>query len=572
MSMQGVATSADIPQRVLSGSDFQLLYPAESDRVERKSGASPERLAEAMVAFSNADGGHILIGVTDDGELLPRRLTGAVDRNVHQAARNARNLGPYSAEQLLVDGTPLVLVTVGRCPTGVAQMSDGRVLARRGASNTPLFGADLLALMQRRSHERFEETDSQVPLRRASRAALRQLQDAYGWDPDELPQRLAERGLLRPETSTLTVAGALLLCDPLPRRFSKALVEVRRYTDEDSVDYTLREAFAGPLWRQIMQARDVILHELGTEMLISGLYRREVPRLPEVVVRETLANAVAHRDYELLGSPTIVEVRPTRVIVTSPGRLPAGVTPENLRTAQAARNVDVIQVLRRLGLAEDAGRGINKIVDAMAGALLAEPTFAEAGEAVRVELPIVGATAPQERAWVMALVDRGQLEPAEKVLLVAAARGERLTNSRARELVGGDSRNAGQWLGHLHRLGLLVKAGSRGGTNYVIDPSVAPGGAPILDVDRAKRTLLDQARDGALTNGAVRRLLGLDSVAARRLLQELVEEGALVRVGERRLTTYELTPQGVRALRGRAAQRRPDGQEDRGNRRRRRKA
>ncbi len=50
MSMQGIATSADIPERVLSGSDFQLLYPAESDKVERKSGASPERLAEAMVA------------------------------------------------------------------------------------------------------------------------------------------------------------------------------------------------------------------------------------------------------------------------------------------------------------------------------------------------------------------------------------------------------------------------------------------------------------------------------------------------------------------------------------------
>jgi len=528
-----------------SGSEFDQIFAAESEYVERKTGASPEKLAQAMVAFSNADGGVLLIGVSDDGHRAARRLAGTVDRTIHEAARNARNLGPYAAREIDVDGTPLVAVTVGPTITGVAQMSDGRVLARRGASNSPVFGADLFALLQGRSHERFEQIDSHVPLSASSPAAVQEVVDAYGWSQAEVPERLVERRLLRRDGGTLTVAGALLLCDPLPARFAKAVVEVRRYRDEDSVDYDLRETFAGPVAHQVVAARDFIMREVGSEMLIAGLYRREVPRLPEVVVRETLANAVAHRDYALAGSATVVEIRPGRVLVTSPGGFPPGVTSTNIRSAQAARNVDVITVLRALNLAEDAGRGVDTIVDAMAEALLAEPTFTDVGESVRVELPVVPATTPQERAWVLELAERGQLEPPQRMLLIAAARGERLTNSRARFLVGGDSREAMQWLRHLADLGLLHRSGERGGTNYTLDPQVAPAGARVLDLGRVRDQLIAEAGRRPLTNVVVRQLLHVDQVEARRLLQQLVGEGVLQQEGERRFRRYVLRrPQG----------------------------
>src|SRR5690606_29992138 len=139
--------------------------------------------------------------------------------------------------------------------------------------------------------------------------------------------------------------------------------------------------------------------------------------------REALANAVAHRSYEAQGTAVVVELRPDRVVITSPGGLPEPVTIENMRQAQAARNPTLIDVLRRFRLAEDAGRGIDVIEDEMRAALLDPRRFSEdGGRFVRVELPLRGPITARERVWVQELEASGQLEPGDRLLLVHAAR------------------------------------------------------------------------------------------------------------------------------------------------------
>ena len=105
-------------------------------------------------------------------------------------------------------------------------------------------------------------------------------------------------------------------------------------------------------------------------------------QLPEVVVREALANAIAHRSYEASGTSVRVELRPGAVTIISPGGLPEPVTVSNLREANAARNLDVIRVLRRYGLAEDAGRGVDVMQDTMRSETLEQPEFRDTGHPV----------------------------------------------------------------------------------------------------------------------------------------------------------------------------------------------
>jgi ATP-dependent DNA helicase RecG len=87
--------------------------------------------------------------------------------------------------------------------------------------------------------------------------------------------------------------------------------------------------------------------------------RVDVPLLPREAAREVIVNAVAHRDYAILGSKILVERFTDRVEVTSPGRLPNGMTPESVRRGgnPRARNQSITNFLFSMGKMEQRGRG-----------------------------------------------------------------------------------------------------------------------------------------------------------------------------------------------------------------------
>ena len=155
------------------------------------------------------------------------------------------------------------------------------------------------------------------------------------------------------------------------------------------------------------------MKEIGFDLVVPGLIRHELLRLPEKVVREAIANAVAHRSYEMRGTSVKVEIRPDRVVVTSPGRLPEPVTIENMREQNAARNPAVIAALRRFDLAEDAGRGVDVMEDEMAANLLRPPAFSEpgGGGSVAVTLWLEATVTKEERLGSMNSSSRASCSP-----------------------------------------------------------------------------------------------------------------------------------------------------------------
>ena len=519
---------------------FVTSFPLENDYIERKTGVGAKPLARAITAFSNTDGGVILVGVRDDGEVVGRALTEGVENAIHEAALTIHDPGRYRIRHVEVDGTPVTLVSVAKRSQGFSQTSDGQVLVRRGARSVPLMGAELLTFVTSRALERFDETDSGVSLEDAHPELVDAVFRAYRWRTANVRDRLIDHKLATSNGQTnLTVAGALVLLHEPRERLGKAFVEILRFPDE-GVDYDRRLEFAGPVHEQVEEATRFLMDELGTDLIVTGSRRYELPKIPEVVLREALANAVAHRSYEELGRAVRVELRPDRVAIMSPGGLPEPVTEENIRETQSARNIRVLTALRRFRLAEDAGRGVDVMQDTMAEALLDPPVFEDLGHSVRVTLPIRGPISPQERAWVMEVERRGQIEPPDRIPLVHAARGEALTNARVRELLGVDSRDARQSLRRLRDSGFLEQVGERGGATYILAPSVRAPAAFRLSPTDLHSFVLELAGDGPLTNARVRAETGLDRIEALRVLERLVRERKLVRRGERRGAHYTL--------------------------------
>lgn len=524
--------------------EFSKAFPAESDLVERKKGASQKPLAESIVAFSNADGGVVLLGVDNEGHVVGRELTPGLEDDLHQAISHIRDPGRYSIHGFSVDGTAITALSITKRSEGFAQTSNGRVLVRRGSFDVPLFGGELRDFLNERTLERFEATDTGIPLTDCPEELVLSVAQAFGWTGRaSFPERLQEIGLVKRSATGLnvTVAGALHLLERPQGPLGKAYVEILRFR-EGAETYDRRVQIDGPVRIQVEQATQLIDDEIGTETVVLGVHRHELPRLPRRVLREAIANAVAHRSYELQGTPVRVEIRPDAVIIISPGALPEPVTIENMRDQAAARNASVIQTLRAYKLAEDSGAGVDVMQDLMRQDLLDPPVFADTGTEVRVTLPIRSAVTPSERAWVREVEQRGLIEPVDRILLVHAARGEALTNSRARELIGVDESAARGALRRLTEAGFLVQRGQRGGATYILDRSLAPPAGLRLSVKELEDLVFEIASEGPVSNADVRARTGLDRSEALDLLKKLVTDGRLARSGQRRGTRYAAPP------------------------------
>lgn len=524
----------------LAPETFRSYYPGESQYVEFKQGVSENKIAEAIGAFSNAEGGVILIGVGADGTIHGINVDGEAKARIHRVVAKVHDPGRYDLHELSVGGKQVVALAVAPRHEGFAQTSDGRVLVRRDAMNTALIGQPLQDFVAAHALRRFETTPVGRNLSDADPQHLHAVSEAFGWRSGR-EERLVDHELAVRDGDhiQLTVAGALYLLDDPSSVLGKSYIEVFRYRDEGPVE-DKRYSISGPLPRQVENATAAISGELGHDIVLVGVRRHELERVPLPVLREAIANAVAHRVYEDHRRAVQVEIRPARVEIISPGPLPEPVTVENLRDQNAARNLRVIALLRRFRLAEDAGRGIDLMEDEMAARLLDPPRFAADTGSVTVTLPLTSTVTTTERAWVSEVEARGEIRPRDRILVVHAARRQSLTNSYVRDLLGVDSTHARAALHRLCDAQLLRQEGTKSGARYVLDRRVAPPPGLRLSEADMRGAILDLAVEGPVTNETVRRRLSLDRTDALRLLTRLVEGGALERRGERRGSHYVL--------------------------------
>ncbi|WP_203453910.1 ATP-binding protein [Jiangella aurantiaca] len=524
---------------LMSFQEFAGAFPAEGAYIEFKQGVSADRVAEAITAFSNTDGGVLLAGVSDDGVPLGISTDGEMQARIHRLVSTIHDPGRYEIHELLVGDKRVLVIAVSKRREGFTQLRDGRILVRRGAMNTALFGTELSRFVAEHALSRFETTELDVKLADADSELVERLSFAYGWNPENVAERLVDQGLVSGygDSARLTVAGALYLLRRPADVLGKSYVEVFRYRDISDV-YDRRFEIDGPLDQQVARTTTALMDELGSDVVVLGLHRHELPRVPEAVLREAIANAIAHRTYENSRQPVRVEIRPDRIVVRSPGGLPEPVTLANIREQNAARNVHVIKVLRRFRLAEDAGMGVDVMQDSMEAALLEPPEFTADDAHVQVILWLRSTVTARERAWIAEVEQRGHLRKHDRVLLLHAARGVVLTNTSARALLGVDSVHARAALHRLRNQGYLRQTGQRGGAAYLLAKELGPPAGLQLADDELRALVRSMTQEGPVTNEAVRERTGLERDRVLALLTSMVESGEIERHGQRRGTYY----------------------------------
>ena len=551
------------PAQDLSAEQFAKEFPAESESIEFKESVPLDQIAKTAAAFSNTDGGVILLGVSNTGQIKGLSFSSDKEIEIHNRMAPVGGLGNYQVHRLKVEGRDIAAIGVDRQRDGFAQLSNGQVMERRGTSNHKLMGAQLADFMARRFVRAPETTATETSADQIDHDLALQLAAAWEWniagERDLLMQRLRDNAFLiaSGHDERLSVAGALYLVADPGLVLGKAYVEVFRYRD-DGLDYDRRAEFRGPLPEQVRSASAFVLDELGFDMVTVGVDRHELHRLPRIALREAIANAVAHRSYVAAGEAVRIEIRPDRVVVRSPGALPGGVTLADIADRSVPRNVLVIRTLRFFGVAEDAGRGVDLMQRHMALNFMAPPHFEADDASVTVTLPLGSEATPAERALLAQMLAVGDevstrphsvgeresrdpgTSPQDATLLLHAARGRTLTNTRARELLGVDARESRATLQRLRDRGLLEQHGTDSGTLYSLHSRfTGPDGVRTRPRDFAAEVLA-LSREGPITNASVRARTGLDRARAVRILNRLVDDGKLERQGSKRGTHYVL--------------------------------
>ena len=328
-----------------------------------------QMLVRYCAALANEGGGKMILGITDQ---RPRKVVGT--RAFQDLERTKAGL--IESLHLRIDGEEIshpegrVLVFhIPSRPLGVPIQYKGAYLMRGGEDLVPMT-ADLLQRIFAETGPDFTaeicpqatlvdldleaiENFRQRWIRKAENPALKHLTRAQLLIDAEL---MVEEGL--------TYAALILLGThrALGKYLGQAEVIFEYRSQEASIPCQQRVeyrsgffCFLDELWQKI-NARNDLQH------FADGLFVLDIPTFNEMVVREAILNAFAHRDYRLGGS-VFVRQFPRKLEIISPGGFPPGVTPENILWRQSPRNRRIAEALSRCGLVERSGQGVNRMFE-----------------------------------------------------------------------------------------------------------------------------------------------------------------------------------------------------------------
>ena len=325
---------------------------------------SRDDFADEIAAFANTEGGVLLCGVTDAGDVvgMSREQMDKLERRLVEICTDTIKppIQPVVLRKELDEGFPFLLVEI---PQGHAQHdSPGGSFHRVGSSKRRMTSDERLRLAQRRSQARFLWFDKQpVPetgFRTLDESLWKPLLSAEGAaDPESA---LDKMGLLTTDengTTRATVAG-VLLCTRSPEEWlPNACIAATCYRGSDRASGQIdSQIIAGPLNRQIAEAVAFALRNMRV-----GAYknpaRTDLPQYSEQVLFEAIVNAVVHRDYSIRGSRSRLSMFAERLELNSPGRLPNNLTIDSMAVRQSTRNEGLASVLGRMPVASIRGSG-----------------------------------------------------------------------------------------------------------------------------------------------------------------------------------------------------------------------
>ena len=300
------------------------LYDRKSLRAVLGKTADFNELAKDCVAFSNAQGGVIDIGIEDnnilppEGQTIPEGLTTTIVNKISSLT----NAVTVAADVCMADNNAeYIKLHVLRSLNAVSVTSSGKIFIRIGDKSIPVGPEDIARLAEDKGCISWEDTTTAYKYDQYGEKVNKWLWDDYTRNPSEMISELWD---------------------------------------------------VVPEWKESTEISD-------------GMFRRNVPAYPEKVIRELAANALVHRPYTIKGD-VFINIHPDYIEVVNPGRLPLGVTVENILHTTKKRNEHMANLFYVLHLMEREGSGYDMMYETLLANGKTTPKVTEGDDWVKVRV------------------------------------------------------------------------------------------------------------------------------------------------------------------------------------------
>lgn len=333
-------------------------------------------IVDAVVAFANTIGGTIYLGVENDGT-----VTG-----LHKDHRDFTQLTAYIANktvppvsvrvELLPESLPVLAIHVPKCRSVIAS-SVGKIQRRRikadgTPENVPMYPFEINTRLSELSLLDFSAQPvpgaSYQDLDPLERERLRKIILSYNGEKYllELPNEELDKALQLVVTVddhlVPTYTGMLLLGKREKLREYMPTAE-SGFLMMNGTEVITNETFYLPLLSAIERLLEFVNARNPEQEMEMGLFRISIPEFDKRAVREAIVNAFSHRDYTRLGR-VLIRIDADGLTVSNPGGFIEGVTIQNILNVEPhGRNPVLADALKRIGLAERSGRGVDRIYE-----------------------------------------------------------------------------------------------------------------------------------------------------------------------------------------------------------------
>lgn len=350
---------------------------------EAKTQFDNTKLYKYCVATANEGGGYLVLGVSNKP---PRSVVGsaAFNDSITMAAKlfNAVGFRVEIKEVQHPDGRVVVFHIPSR-PKGTAYHFEGSYLMRSGEELVPMSEDQLRKIFAEGQPSWLEEiakkdlSGQDVIQHLDTQTFFDLLNLPYPTDQVGVLQRLESEQLIRSTKGNYAILniGAVLLAKNLrnfegvQRKAARVVVYAGHSKLQTESDITGEKGYAVG-FKGLVQ---YVMGKLPQNEVIENAIRKAVKLVPEVVIRELMANALIHQDFEFTGMSPVVEIYTDRVEISNPGEPVVPV--ERFIDGYQSRNERLADIMRRFGICEEKSSGIDRVVETAEFLQLPAPDF-----------------------------------------------------------------------------------------------------------------------------------------------------------------------------------------------------
>ncbi|WP_084813409.1 Fic family protein [Desulfogranum japonicum] len=326
-------------------------------------------LPKELVAFANASGGRVLIGVDDNNTIVGCDTSNKTLSQIESMATScdppvAIHIEKLPQQELLVIHVPEGANRPHRCNKGF--------FLRNGANSQKMSTEDITAFIQAEGKIRFDQRlrlDLDWKDALDSKRLDHYLQLANISPKPDIANLLTNLGAgeYKDDQFYLNQTGVLFFAKEPTQRLFHVNVVCALFKGTSKAYILDRKDLTGSILENIEDALIFLKKHLQMrwEITEKSTRRKEILELPEVALREAIINSVCHRDYLEEGANVMVEIFDDRVEIYNPGGLPKGLQEKDFGRRSVCRNPNIASLLLRCDYIEKMGSGIERIHTAL---------------------------------------------------------------------------------------------------------------------------------------------------------------------------------------------------------------